>query len=173
MLLKNRRNLPLKYIHRLWEKYVISPFHKSEKYVEMSQTISPQKRNPSFNQFTSETHQHSGVLAATVGKISTARGLFKETSASQSLHKQNLPYLGSPQHVQHIPSCSVFVRHGHRQVRQHRCWLWALSHQTKDLSGACSPGVYPNKTGLTAWLPQQPLYSLGCVHHSAFTTHSS
>lgn len=50
-----------------------------------------------------------------------ARGLSKDTSASQSLHKQNLPYLGSPQNVQHVLTCSVFVSYGHCQQRQYRC----------------------------------------------------
>lgn len=102
-----------------------------------------------------------------------ARGLFKRTSASQSLHKKNLPYLGSPKHVQHVPSCSEFVGHGHCQGRQHSCWLCVLSQQAKSLSTVCPPGGYPTITVLTARFPQQPLHSLGDVHHSAFTTHSS
>lgn len=102
-----------------------------------------------------------------------ARELFKRTSASQSLYKKNLPYLGSPKHVQHVPSCSEFVGHSHCKGRQHRCCLSVLSQQAKSLRSMCPPGGYPTITVLTAWFPQQSLHSLGDVHHSAFTTHSS
>lgn len=115
----------------------------------------------------------SGNSSCAVLLLLHARGLSKETSSSKSLQKQNLPYLGSPQHVQHVPICSVFVSHGDCQGREHRCCLCVLSHQAKGLSGACPPEAYPTITVLTAWLLQQTLHSLGGVQHSAFTTHSS
>lgn len=160
----------------------IAPNHKSQKQPSSStpallvqlltcfyRAIITSSTKPKTNQLWTFSPPQITASCAVLLLLHT-RGLSKETSASQSLHRQDWPYLGSPQHVQHVPSCSVFVSHGHCQGRQHRCFhLWSESSRQGPEWCLSSRGVFSHHASDSSHhIP----WELSAIVHSQLTLKS-